>query len=73
MTSRISPKVTEDDLREAMANCALIMEQESWGDKLWPIFERLERELEAMRSKTDRLAAARAFSRESKHRTEARS
>lgn len=60
MTPR-PPIVTEAQIREGMATLARIMQEHPQGEKLWPLFERLERELAQCQSKKSRLAAAMAF------------
>jgi hypothetical protein len=42
-----------------MADLAGIIEASPVGDKYWPIFERLERELATRDTRAERLAAAR--------------
>jgi hypothetical protein len=57
---RSNQKVTVEQIREGMATIAQIIDEEPSGEKLWPIFERLERELAARTDRKERLAAARA-------------
>jgi hypothetical protein len=45
----------EDELADALASLARIIDR--YGDVYWPLFERLERELECERSRKARLAA----------------
>ena len=52
--------VTVQQIRKAMADLAGIIETSPDGDKYWPIFERLERELSTRDTRAARLAAARA-------------
>lgn len=47
--------VTDRDLEGALRNAALIVEQ--LGEQYWPVFERLESELEARTSRKSRVAA----------------
>ncbi|SOC42480.1 hypothetical protein SAMN05892877_11022 [Rhizobium subbaraonis] len=70
--SRRPPVVTEKQIREGMATLARIMQEHPNGEKFWPLFERLERELALCQSKKSRLAAALAFTQESTDRSEAR-
>ena len=51
---------TVQQIRTAMASLAGIIETSPRGDKYWPIFERLERELATCDTRSARLAAARA-------------
>jgi len=48
-------------IREAMADLAHIIETSPAGDKYWPIFDRLERELASRDTRSARLAAAKAM------------
>lgn len=48
------------DIKRAMADLAGIIEKSPVGDKYWPIFERLERELASRDTRSARLAAAKA-------------
>ena len=48
-------RATEDELVDALASLARIINR--YGDVYWPLFERLERELEYKRSRKARLAA----------------
>lgn len=50
---------TVTDIRKAMADLAGIIETSPVGDRYWPIFERLERELATRDTRAERLAAAR--------------
>lgn len=50
---------TVPQIRQAMADLAGIIETSPHGDKYWPIFERLERELANRDTRAARLAAAR--------------
>ena len=52
MASRV---VTETDIKTALRSVAILTDL--YGDKYWPIFERLEKELEARHSRRSRLAA----------------
>lgn len=45
---------TDQDLERAMATVARVIEL--YGDAYWPIFERLEHELETRREKSSKLA-----------------
>ena len=49
---------TPQDIKRAMADLAGIIETSPHGDKYWPIFERLERELATQDTRAARLAAA---------------
>lgn len=51
---------TVPQIRKAMADLAVIIETSPRGDKYWPIFERLERELSSRDTRAARLASARA-------------
>lgn len=51
----VQGSVTEADLESALRSVAMLIEQH--GQKYWPIFERLEDELEALRSRRARLAS----------------
>jgi hypothetical protein len=51
---------TVSQILKARAQLAEIIETSPHGEKYWPIFERLERELAARDNKSARLAAARA-------------
>lgn len=53
------PKLTIENIDIGLAQCADLIERLPDGEKLWPIFERLERERELLLGKVDRLAAAR--------------
>ncbi len=59
--TRRPAKVTAEDIRQAMAALAVMIDEEPFGDELWPLFDRLERELALTAGRQDRLAAARAF------------
>lgn len=73
-TARTDYRVTIENIDIALAQCAHLIETMPDGEKLWPIFDRLERERELLTCKQDRLAAAKARVRElSAHQTEARS
>lgn len=54
---------TVTDIKKAMADLADIIETSPHGDKYWPIFERLERELATRDTRSARLAAARQAAR----------
>lgn len=56
----MAQQVSLERLDNAILGCADLIERHPRGHKLWPLFERLEREREAMVGQTDRLAAARA-------------
>ena len=45
--------VSEKEIEAALPNIAQLVSK--YGDKYWPIFERLEQELDKRRSKTTRL------------------
>ena len=49
-------KVSESELEAALQSVAQLVN--SYGDKYWPIFERLENELDDRRSKSKRLTDA---------------
>lgn len=49
-------KVTEEELEFALRSLALLIQK--YGPKYWPIFERLEEEQQAVRSRALRLSAA---------------
>ena len=51
-----SDKVSERELEAALHSVAQLVN--FYGDKYWPIFERLESELEDMRSRSKRLSDA---------------
>lgn len=51
-------KTTDRDIEVALRTVARIIER--YGDAYWPIFERLENELYARRSRAARLASYRA-------------
>jgi len=53
---RVSDLVSEEDIAVALHSVAQLVE--SYGNKYWPIFERLERELKNKHSKAKRLNAA---------------
>jgi len=53
--------VTVDQIRKAMAITARVIETEPYGEKVWPIFERLERELAVREDRDARLKAALAY------------
>lgn len=55
----MKPKVTEAQIRTGLAQLACIMQSHPRGEKLWPLFERLERELADAIDRKSRLAAAR--------------
>jgi len=50
---------TVPQIKKAMADLAVIIETFPNGDRAWPIFERLERELATRDTRAARLAAAR--------------
>lgn len=52
--------VTADQIRKAMAQLAEIIERSPFGDRYWPYFERLERELALRVDRAARLAKAKA-------------
>lgn len=54
------PPVTLERIDAALAVLAENIETHPGGDIYWPLFERLEREREALISRSGRLAAARA-------------
>ena len=54
--SVVNHKVSERELEAALHSVAQLVN--SYGDKYWPIFERLENELEYRRSKSKRLTNA---------------
>lgn len=47
------PDLTEADLEKALALCARIIDQ--CGDKYWPIYERIEAELDKRRARQNKL------------------
>lgn len=49
-------KVSERELEVALLSVAQLVN--SYGEKYWPIFERLEKELEDRRSRSERLTHA---------------
>ena len=49
-------KISERELEAALQSVAQLVN--SYGDKYWPIFERLENELDYRRSKSKRLTNA---------------
>ena len=49
--------VSDEKLEDALYIAAYVVER--YGDKFWPIFERLEKELHERRSRAERLAAYR--------------
>lgn len=49
-------KVSESELETALQSVAQLVN--SYGNKYWPIFERLENELDDMRSRSKRLTDA---------------
>ncbi|TCU18804.1 hypothetical protein [Rhizobium sullae] len=51
---------TVGEIKKAMAILADIIETSPHGEKYWPIFERLERELAVKVNRAERLAAAKA-------------
>ncbi|MFS8052334.1 hypothetical protein QD357_05850 [Rhizobium sp. BR 317] len=53
--------VTIDQIRQTMAILAEFIERSPNGEKAWPIFERLERELALREDRAARLAKAKAF------------
>ena len=52
----VNDKVSERELEAALHSVAQLVS--SYGDKYWPIFERLENELDDMRSRSKRLTDA---------------
>jgi len=54
------PPVTLERLDLALAIIAEAIETHPGGEVYWPLFERLEREREALVARADRLAVARA-------------
>lgn len=52
----IDNNVSERELEAALHSVAQLVS--SYGDKYWPIFERLENELDDMRSRSKRLTNA---------------
>jgi len=48
-------QVTDQELEQALATTARVIER--YGDAYWPLFDRLERELEARRTRRARLRA----------------
>jgi len=50
--------LTIQQIRKTMANLATIIETALDGQKYWPLFERLERELATRLDRSARLAAA---------------
>jgi len=51
--SVVNHKISERELEAALQSVAQLVN--SYGDKYWPIFERLENELDYRRSKSKRL------------------
>ncbi len=49
-------QVSDNDIEKALHSVAQLVE--NYGDKYWPIFERLEQELDNRHSKTKRLTRA---------------
>lgn len=47
--------VTEADIEKALASAARVIDR--YGDVYWPLFERLERELEILRARSNKLSA----------------
>lgn len=58
--------VTVAQIKTAMGVVATAIETRPEGEKYWPIFERLERELVAREGRASRLAAARAAVQEAR-------
>ena len=54
--SVVNHKVSERELEAALHSVAQLVN--SYGDKYWPIFERLEHELDNRRSRSKRLTDA---------------
>jgi len=54
--SFVNDQVSERELEAALQSVAQLVN--SYGDKYWPIFERLENELDDMRSRSKRLTDA---------------
>ena len=54
--SSVNDQVSERELEAALQSVAQLVN--SYGDKYWPIFERLENELDDMRSRSKRLTDA---------------
>ena len=54
--TKIRNHISERDIEAALHTVALLVN--AYGDKYWPIFERLEGELDLRRSKTSRLIKA---------------
>lgn len=52
----VNNKVSEREIEAALHSVAQLVS--SYGDKYWPIFERLEKELEKRRSRSRRLTNA---------------
>ncbi|KQW31780.1 hypothetical protein ASE36_06035 [Rhizobium sp. Root274] len=50
--------VSVDEIRQAMKTLARAIKTQPYGEQLWPIFERLERELKAAEDKEARLKTA---------------
>lgn len=50
----VQTQVSEKDIETALHSVAQLVDQ--YGDKYWPIFERLEEELEKRQSKAKRLS-----------------
>jgi len=52
--------LTIQEIRKCLADLATIIETAPEGDKYWPLFDRMERELALAESRRARLHAARA-------------
>ncbi|WP_234836364.1 hypothetical protein [Sinorhizobium meliloti] len=61
-------KITVDQIRRAMRDLAGIIDMSPDGERYWPIFERLERELVTREDRAARLKAARSYNKLGKRR-----
>lgn len=52
--------LTVPQIKQTLADLATIIETAPDGEKYWPLFDRMERELAAREGRNARLAAARA-------------
>lgn len=60
---KVQKLISEEDIEAALHSVAQLVE--NYGDKYWPIFERLEHELENKRSKVKRLSQVLIITKES--------
>ena len=49
----MASKVTEQDIEEGLSLLAWLIDR--YGDAAWPLFERLEKELESRKARTSRI------------------